>query len=315
MADEKTAETKETPAETSEKGEVRGTLIETGMDGLSDWGNTNVLVEKTPITEAGDTKAAEDANKEEEKEAVAAEAEPEPAAEVETIEIEDPGEFKPADYSFDVTILDAEGKNPRSRKISTIEQWDELLESDPNFGNATALLKAQRLATKMETGVERDQANYTERKTAYDEAVANEEARTTATNQIANEITYLVERGELPKVAAQYINANWSDPSVASQPGVKEQIALLNYMQRENAARTRAGLAPMTSALDAWNAFQLDEAKKTTETRTTEAGRQRREAGARVAGVAPNPTTAAPRGIMVGRAGRLEDLNTGQWEH
>lgn len=303
-----------TPEAPVEKGPLRGTLLEAAD--IADWGNNSVIVEKRPVTEAGEEVGGKAAD------APAADAPVEPVAPVEPElvadepaipAVADPGEYQPADYSFEVTTYDAEGKNGRSRKISSVEDWDTFIDGEPNFGNATALLKAQRLATKMETALDRDQAEYNNKKTAFDEYTQTEEARVAATTQISNEINYLVDRGELPKVAPEFVTANWADPKVAAQSGVKEQIALLAYMQKENNARAKAGLAPMTSALDAWNAYQLDQAKQTTATRQQQAGQQRKEAGARVAPSSPAPASSAPRGIAVGRGGSLNDLGTQDW--
>lgn len=298
----------ETPAE------PKGTFLEAAQ--TADWNNNLQIIEPGVTTEDGKTAKEGTQTEEEIKEEVKTEVKTEaPAQEVEqTIEIEDPGEFKAGDYAFEVTTYDAEGKKPKTTKITSVEQWDQLLDTDPNFGSATALLKAQRLSTKMETGLERDKASYDTKKAEYDEAVANQAARDEASQSMVNEISYLVNRGELPPVAAEYANADWSDPKIAAQPGVKEQVALLDYMSKENTARQKAGLKPLTSVLDAWNGYQLDEAKKTAQTQNQRVAEARKEAGARVAGVSPNPVTAAPRGIMVGRGGSLDELGRGNWE-
>lgn len=314
MAEEKATAT-ETKTEPTQAPEIKGTLLEAAE--TADWNQNLHIVEPNSVTEDGKTIEREPKTqtepeiKEEVKEEVKAEA---PAAQAEqVIEIDDPGEFSPKDYSFDVMVFDGEGKRGRSQKISSIDQWEQLLDTDPNFGSATALLKAERLANKMDIGTERDKSDYDAKKAEYDQAVETQQAREQATTNMVNEIAYLVDRGELPRVSTEYANADWSDPKVAAQPGVKEQIALLDYMASENARRTKAGLSPTTSLLDVWASYQLDEAKKTSQTQREQAAQARKDAGARVAGVAPNPVTAAPRGIMIGRGGSLDELSRGNW--
>lgn len=281
---------------TEEKVEPRGKLL-TSED--VEWGNETRLVESHDV-----------------------EADEEPEEEVEQPEVElvepvinavDPGEFEPKDYSFEVTVFDEDGNKPRNVKVNSVEAWDELLDRDPNFGSATALMKAQRKATRMESGLERDQQTWQDKKDTYESEVGNVQARQEATTQYVNEINYLVGKGELPKVSAQNVNANWGDPEVAKQAGVKEQKALLDYMSKENQARINAGLKPMTSILDAFNSFQLDQSKKTVASNRTSRATARKEAGARVAGSSTNAQTIAPKGIMVGRGGSLRDIGGTNW--
>lgn len=294
-------------------GEVRGTLLT--PDQVSDWGNEVTIIEPTSVNELGKS-----TTEQEPEESSTEEAEVEEV--VETVEepvyapqVEDPGEYAPNDYSFDVTVYDEEGKNGRTVKVSSIDQFEDLLEKDSNFGNAASLLKAQRLATKMETAQERDLADYTAKKAIYDEQVASVAHQTETLNTMAAEIEYLVGRGDLPPVDAKYKDANWADKSVANQPGVKEQRELLAYMRDENAKRISAGLAPMTSVLDAYNAWQIDQSREVQQTNKQKAADQRKAAGARVARSTPNAPTGiqAPPGIAVGRGGSLNDLGNAGW--
>lgn len=224
---------------------------------------------------------------------------------------EDPGEYVPQDYSFEVTIYDDEGKNGKQVKVSTIEQFEELLEKDVNFGSPSALLKAQRLATKMESNSERDKRAWEEKKNKFDSQVQSVQEQQETVNAIASEIMYLVGKGKLPPVDKQYANADWSDPEVAKQPGVKEQVELLNYMRKENDARLKAGLKPLTSALDAYNAMQLETRDTQARNAKREAAEARKNAGARIAGTSPAPVSNTPKGISVGRGGSLRDLDSG----
>jgi len=220
----------------------------------------------------------------------------------------DPGEYVPNDYTFEVVVYDGQGKNARTHKIKSVDEWDELLERDPNLGSASALLKAQRAATKMETSLERDKREYDGKKTAFEQEKASVATRQAATDTMVSEIGYLQSKGKLPQVDAKYVDADWGDPEVAKQPGVREQVRLLNYMRDENKARVAAKLKPMTSILDAYNAYVADGAEKDNVTRKRTAGAQRKAAGARVASVSSAPVGAAPPGVSVGRGGSLRDL-------
>lgn len=225
--------------------------------------------------------------------------------------VEDPGTYTPKDYSFEVTVYDEEGKNGKSVKVKSIEEWEELLDKDSNFGTSSALLKAQRLATKMESNLDRDESEWKKKKDAFDEQSESAQAQQDRINNIAAEINYLVGKGKLPAVDKKYANADWSDPEVAKQPGVKEQVSLLNYMRKENDARVKAGLRPIDSVLDAYNAMQLEQRDKRAQDVKKKAGVARKEAGARVAGSSPAPVSSAPKGIAVGRGGSLRDLDLG----
>jgi hypothetical protein len=220
----------------------------------------------------------------------------------EVLAVEDPGTFTPGDYSFEVTYFeDEEGKKPRTVKITSVEQAEQLLDKDPNFARAKDLLDFNRKVTKMETAIERDKAAWQAKKDEFDTQAKDTETRQKSIENLGREINYLVSKGKLPSVDAKFANADWSKPEVAAQPGVKEQLALIAYMAKENKARAKAGLAPFSSAIDAFNAMQLDEGVIKRTQAEKAAGEARKAAGARVAGVSPAPISAAPKGIAVGR--------------
>jgi hypothetical protein len=224
--------------------------------------------------------------------------------------LEDPGEFTPTDRSFEVMIYDQDGKNGKPVKITSVEQFEQLLDEDKNFGSAAALLKAQRLAGKMELGLEREKADHDHKKALYDEQQEAVKANNDWLNQRQAEMTYLVSKGELPAVPKKYANADWSDPEVAKQPGVKEHIALMKYFKEENAARAKAGLAPFSGLIDAFNQYDRDQARKALRETGDKSLEARRAASSRVAATTPAPVSAAPKGVMVGRnLGSLSNLS------
>lgn len=281
---------------------------------MADWDNKSMILESAVTDEQGnEVRKAEETeeeieqeNNDDEGQVVEEYSDPEPI-----VTVEDPGEYTPKDYSFEVTIYDEEGKNGKPVKIKSVEEFEDLLEKDSNFGSPSALLKAQRQATKMESNSDRDKDNWQEKRDKFDSQVESVQAQQEQINNIAAEITYLVGKGKLPEVAKKYSNADWSDPETAKQPGVKEQVELLNYMRKENDTRVKAGLKPLTSVIDAYNSMQLEQRDKRAGDVKQRASEVRKEAGARVAGNSPAPVTNAPKGVAVGRGGSLRDLDSG----
>lgn len=324
MADDKTTndaanatdENKEEP-----KGPVRGKLLT--ADEISDWGNEAVLQEKPVKTEAnvlrdeiegaanaGDTEPEDDENKPTAL-VTATSLEEEQLNDVETIELNDPGEYKSADYSFSVTVFDAEGNKPKTIKVNSIEQWDELLESEPNLGSSAAVSKSFRAAQKMENNLERDYDNWSKQTEEYQQAVQQEQTRIQQQDSIFNEMQYLSTRGDLPQLTNEEMNQlDWEDKAVVkAHPNIAPHRELLNYMRRENTNRAKNKLQPLSSVLDAFNAMQLDTRRKSEVEARKAAGEARKQAGARIAGTTPNPVSSAtPRGVAVGRVGDLSRL-------
>lgn len=215
----------------------------------------------------------------------------------------DPGDFVPSDYSFEVTL---DGK---THKITSPEHAEEFADEHAEEFDAKNLLKFMRQASRMEDRLERDKEEHEAKKLAYEEQKRMAEEQQSTINNIANEITYLVTKGKLPKADPKFANADWSDPEVAKQPGVKEQVELLNFMRTENDARKKAGLAPLTSALDAFNAWQLERNVNEDDEKERRAAQARKKASSRVAGTSPAPVNMkAPKGIAVGRAMSLDEL-------
>lgn len=278
-------------------------------DEISDWGNTNVMVEPGVKSEDGkETRATEEPEPDEEEEESLEEEPDEEGVLVQepVITVEDPGEFQSKDYSFDVTLKDG-----KSIKINTVDDWDKLLDTDPEFANAGLLLKYQRQATKMESNTERDIEAWQEKKDKFDEAKQQSDQIQQNIETLVKEVEYLVERKDLPAVPDKFKSVDWATSEEARKdPAVKEHLKLINYRERENKARYSRGLSPM-SMLDAFTAMQLDATKKRQVEVKKEAGEARREAGARVAGNSAAPVSNAPKGIAVGRGGSLRDISSG----
>lgn len=230
------------------------------------------------------------------------------------VTVADPGEFNVKEhakkYSFDVQLFDAEGKTSKTVKIDSIDQWDELLETDPNLGSGGAVLKAQRQATRMETGLERDQEAYDAKKQTYESAKAVSEEQTQATAQWDAELDYLSSKGKLPAITKELKEANWNDPEVAQQTPVKARIDLMKYMDKESKARMKLGLPALTSVLDAHNAWLNDKSEADKVAAKTQAADARKAAGAKIGGSQSAQATSVPKGVAVGRVnpGGLRDM-------
>lgn len=295
---------------TTPTGPVRGTFI--AAEDAPDWDENGIIQPAANYGADGQPIVAEEEEKKEEQEAgnteVTDEAEPEDSVEW----VAHPGEFKPNDYSFEVTVYDEEGKNGKSQKIASIEDWDKLMESDPNLGSPVALTKAMRLAGKMEIKSEGDKAEYDKKLADYESVAKADEAKASAVESWTKEMEYLVARGDLPKITKTQAEANWSDPEVAKQDGIKEQLELLKFMESENKTRTKAGLKPLSSIVDAFYALERTKSKTTasgtTKTPNDEA-KSRQAAGARVGTASQNNAGNVPKGIAVGRGGSLDDLS------
>lgn len=306
-----------------EKGEVKAAQIPED----SEWNTKAKLTEPEAITEKeteGDslqadlarvTPKVEEEEKPEPKKDDKAEPEPEVVdddfEDVEPVaKIEDPGDYTPADYSFEVTVYDEEGKNGKRRIINSVDEWDQLLDEEPNLGSAGSLLKAQRLATKMENSQDSDKKTWETKKEAFDAQEAANKEHWDKVERTANEIQYLVSKGKLPKVDDKYKNADWADPEIAKLPGIKDQIELVNYMNKENKERAKLNLSPM-SALEAHTTMQAESLQNENKDAKKAAGKARQAAGAQVAGASSAPNTTVPKGIAVGRGGSLRDLDAG----
>lgn len=223
---------------------------------------------------------------------------------------EDPGEFKPGDYSFQVTLADGKVKT-----IRTPEDAEKIADDPENFDTPQQLYSFIRQSQKMENQLEKDLEKHEAQKARYEEQRQADQDRKNTVETLASEFDYLAGKGLLPKVDARYRDADWNDPEVAKQPGVKEQVDLLNYMVKENELRAKAGIKPLTSAVDAFNSYQLENRSTKKEEERKAAGEARKEAGAKVAGVSPSQQgTYVPKGIAVGNPNVLK-RNQAVWDN
>lgn len=233
------------------------------------------------------------------------------------VTVEDPGDYKPADYSFEVTLKD--GKTVR---VTTPEEAEKLADDPDNFETPKQLMDFINKQNKMRINLDRDYEKWEANKKTFTEQLETETQRRETIDNFVGEFQYLVSKGKIPAVAKEYLDADWSDPEIAKQPGVKEQIALLNYMQKENEVRAKANVKPITSVVDAYNAWREDEGEQEKANKAKEAeeakkaaGEARKNASSRVAGVSPaNQGTYVPKGIAVGNP-HVFDRGAAQWDN
>lgn len=216
----------------------------------------------------------------------------------------DPGEFTPNDYSFDIKLADGS-----TVKISTPEDI-EALGADVEFASASDLIKTQANYTRMLTGIENDKKAYDAQKSEFDSYQETAQQQEQFISGIESGMGYLESNGSLPPVPKQYENADWSDPEIAKQPGVKERVAIINYMATENAKRDKAGVPRLMSVLDAHNSMELDGLKQANVARADAAKAATKARGAMVGGESSQSQGGAnvPDNMIVGTGGNIRDI-------
>ena len=221
-----------------------------------------------------------------------------------TPQLTDPGEFVPQDYSFDVKLADGS-----TVKINTPEDI-EALGADVEFASAADLIKTQANYSRMVTGIEADKKAYDAEKSAFDTAQESVQQQEQFISGIESGMGYLESSGALPPVPKQYENADWTDPEVAKQPGIKERVAIIEYMATENAKRDRAGVPRITSVLDAHNAMKLDTLEKAQAVKADAAKAATKARGAMVGGESSQSQGGAniPDNMIVGTGGNIRDI-------
>lgn len=225
------------------------------------------------------------------------------------VTVEDPGEYKPADYSFEIEI---DGKK---HKVETADQADELADEFAEKLTAKQLGQLIREGAKIESKQERDKLEWQKNKDEYEKQATEQAGRMEYVNQIDKEVKYLVDTGALPKITDPAVKQRWETDPKASEdkefiknPGIKEQIELLHALAQERERRQKAGLSTNVSAIDVMR--DLQSKKQKVEEKEHEAGEQRKVASSKVAGVASGAQGQyVPDGIAVGRV--IDMRNTG----
>lgn len=261
---------------------------------------------QTEVDDVADGNAQEADSQEDSHTGEVATTEPEkPTASVQqTEQLQDPGEFKPNDYSFDVQLADG-----TIIKIEKPEDIDKL-PNDADFGSPKNFLQVQANFSRMVNGLEADKREYDGKKQNYDQQVATEKERVQIVSNWEKEINYLESKGKLPAVPAQYKDSDWRNADIAKQPGVKERVAIFDYMVAENKAREAAGLPRMVSMLEAYNEMRSKALEESISQRQQQQADMRKKRGAMISGAStPASSSSIPSDMIVGRGGSLRDLS------
>lgn len=216
-------------------------------------------------------------------------------------ELTDPGEFTPKDYSFEVELADGTKFN-----IKSPEDVSQLPE-DASFKSIQDHTAFINNYTQMVNGVAADKQQYEADKKTYEEqkAVADENEKFIQT--VENSFSYLETKGKLPAVPAQYAEADWSDPEIAKQPGVKERVELVNYMAKENAQRESLGL-PKMSPLEAHAEMQNKALEEAQTQRNQKQADLRKQRGAMISGQSAPAPGKTSSDMIVGSGRPLREL-------
>lgn len=218
---------------------------------------------------------------------------------------EDPGDFKPGDHSFTVTI------NGTRTKVSTIEEADKLAEDPDAFKDAKQLIRFMDKRSDMRQGLAEDKKTYEADKSKFEAQQQLVEIRNERLTTWANEFEYLTKRGDIPAVKDELNTADaglkWATDH-KEEPGVKERLAIMKYMDDESKNRQAAGLPPMTSMIEAYNEMQLSALKTGDKVQADRDLKTRQERGSRVSGPAPYVPGNTESGEIVGTPGTLNDL-------
>lgn len=223
----------------------------------------------------------------------------------------DPGDYTPADYSFEVEI---EGKKT---KIESVGQAETFMDENADKFTAPELMKILRQTQKMEIKLESDKLAYDNKKQEFDESKEIlDEQRQTASN-ISAEIAYMVSKGMIPAITDPEAAKRWAtdptaylDKEFLKTSGVKEQVDLITALEKENKMREEAGLQPTKSILDVYNSLQLTTKTQEELDEKTQRAQARKQASSRVSGNSPSPVNIAPKGIAVGRTLALDSLDS-----
>lgn len=208
--------------------------------------------------------------------------------------VADPGaEYVPSgSYGFDVTLADG-----TTLRIDTEADLDKLPD-DFNFSSNAEAARFQMNLSKMATGQEQERREWEASKAAYDAQIEQQQQAEQLVTSMVNEITYLQGEGRLPKIDPKYENANWSDPEIAKQPGVKDVLDLIAYRNQQNVKRTAYNLPPM-SFIEAQMSMQSEAASQRQTEAKTRQNEQRKRAGAMVGGSSGGVVPNTPEGYIV----------------
>lgn len=220
---------------------------------------------------------------------------------------QDPGtEFVPqGDYAFDIEYLvDGESHTLRVTKPEDMEQ----LPATAQFTSPKQMFDVQAKFNAMTLGIDQERRDWEANKERFESEQAQaQELETRVQNSIA-EMNYLSEKGKLPPLDPKFEDADWSDPEVQKDPGVKARWDLIQFRAQENQVRAKAGLGPM-SMIEAQMTMQQEQADKAAAEQKAKDAAARKARGAMVDGPTPTPVSSIPDDMIVGEGGSIRDLD------
>jgi hypothetical protein len=219
----------------------------------------------------------------------------------------DPGDFQPkGDYGFEVTTADG-----KTVKINTPEEADafaQRLDSEENLLTAYQFTQFNRNVLRMDSGIDREKAQYDNDKETFELQYRQEQVRNEQVKNWSNEINYLEAKGLVPKITPELNASNWTDPKTAEEPAVKERLAIFQYMEKENNDRRAAGIAELTSAVDAYRLMQAEEQGSAEKVENKREMAERRARGKMVSGNSSFTPSNEQSNSIIGEGGNLNDL-------
>ncbi len=229
--------------------------------------------------------------------------EPKPEPVVQAPQAEDPGDFTPNDYSYDVTLAD--GTVVHIAKPEDIKN----IPADASFESPQALFEASANYTKMVNGIESDKRAYEADKEKFESEKQATEATEKRIQTAIAEMNYLEAKGRLPKYDPKYDTMNWNDPEVAKQPGIKERMELFEYRAKENEQRTALGLGEM-SLIEA-QMQMAQEAREAVDTEKRNKQAEHRKAKGSMVGGNTSSEISDPSDddFIIGAGGNIRDIS------
>lgn len=218
-----------------------------------------------------------------------------------TPEVTDPGEFQPQDYSFDVTLADGTVVS-----ITSPEDIDKLPEQ-PEFASIKDHTQFINSYSRMVNGIDADKRQWETNSKSWSDTQEAVKQQEEYFSTVDNSMKYLESNGKLPAVPAQYVEADWSDPEVQKQPGVKERVEIIEYMAKENATREAHGL-PKMDVLSAHAELQSKRYEEHQAAKATAQNSHRKKQGAMVTGASAPAPGKSNTDMIVGSGGSLSDL-------
>jgi len=118
------------------------------------------------------------------------------------------------------------------------------IDKNPESISAYQFGLLNRRSAVMEQSIASDRRNYDADKVKFDEQQEQTATREQYLTQWQGEINYLRQKGELPAITNELNNADWTDPKVAAESGVKEALAVFKWMEDENKQADGGWVAP-----------------------------------------------------------------------